>query len=388
MLYTPLFLAMFLANLCTVSSFGAFFLFPLFITEHGGTEGDIGIIMGSFALASALCRPWVSEMIDRLGRKKSYLAGCLIMTLMPMCYLGFGGALNSFYLPLVVVRIVHGIGLAICFTAIFTFVADVVPPGRLNEGIGIFGTSGLIGLAMGPLVAEVVLQRFGFPIFFLLASLLAGSAMLITLRLPEAYAPHRRESGPGFFQVLARRKQLVVALLALLFGFGLAASANFVAPMAKVRELPFISLYYLAYSAAAVLVRFAGGRLADRVGEIRILPYALIVTALGLMALILVRGEVSFFAAGFLAGTGHGLLFPTLNTLAIRHEPPEARGKVTGIFTGGIDSGAFIGAILLGYLGEWGGFDLLFAASGGALLLGLLVLRFSPAALTADSDLN
>ncbi|OHB28733.1 MAG: MFS transporter [Desulfuromonadaceae bacterium GWC2_58_13] len=386
MLYTPSFVAMFLANLCTVSSFGAFFLFPLFITEHGGTEGDIGMIMGSFALASALCRPWVSEMIDRRGRKKSYLAGCLIMTLMPLCYLTFGGELDSFYLPLIVVRIVHGVGLAICFTAIFTFVADLIPPGRLNEGIGIFGTSGLIGLALGPLVAEVVLRRFGFPQFFLLASLLAGSAMLITLLLPEAYSPHRREAGPSFFQVLARRKQLVVALLALLFGFGLAASGNFVAPMAKVRGLPFISLYYLAYSAAAVLVRFGGGRLADRIGEARVLPYALVVTALGLIALILVHGEASFFAAGFVAGAGHGLLFPTLNTLAIRNEPPGARGKITGIFTGGIDTGAFIGAILLGYLGEWGGFDLLFATSGGALLLGLLVLRFSPATRPVHSD--
>ncbi len=388
MLYTSSFVAMFLANLCTVSSFGAFFLFPLFITEHGGSEGDIGIIMGSFALASALCRPWVSTMIDRLGRKKSYLVGCLVMALMPLCYLAFDGGLDSFYLPLMVVRIVHGIGLAICFTAIFTFVADVVPPGRLNEGIGIFGTSGLIGLALGPLIAEAVLQRYGFPEFYLVASLLSGCAMLITLLLPEAYSPHRKEAGPSFFQILARRKQLVVALLALLFGFGLAASGNFVAPMAKARQLPFISLYYLAYSAAAVLVRFAGGRLADRVGEARVLPYALVITALGLLALILVHGEASFFAAGFLAGTGHGLLFPALNTLAIRNEPPETRGKITGIFTGGIDSGAFVGAIVLGYIGEWGGLDLLFAASGGALLLGLLVLRFSPATRPVRSNPN
>ncbi len=378
MLYTPSFVAMFVANLCTVSSFGAFFLFPLFITKHGGGEGDIGLIMGCFALASALCRPWVSAMIDRLGRKKSYLIGCLVMTLMPLCYLAFDGDLKSFYLPLMIVRIVHGIGLAICFTAIFTFVADVIPPGRLNEGIGIFGTSGLIGLALGPLLGEGVLQHYGFPEFYLAASLLACCAMLITLLLPEAYSSHRRPEGPSFFQLLAQRKQFVVALLALLFGFGLAASSNFVAPMAKARQLPFISLYYLAYSAAAVLVRFAGGRLADRVGETRVLPYALVITALGLLALIPVHGEVSFFAAGFLAGTGHGLLFPTLNTLAIRNEPQETRGKITGIFTGGIDSGAFVGAILLGYLGEWGGFNLLFAASGGALLSGLWVLRFSP----------
>ena len=36
------------ANLFVVSSFGAFFLFPLFITSHGGSKADIGIIMGVF----------------------------------------------------------------------------------------------------------------------------------------------------------------------------------------------------------------------------------------------------------------------------------------------------------------------------------------------------
>jgi MFS family permease len=387
MLYTPAFLAMFLANFCTVASFGVFFLFPLFISEHGGSEGDIGMIMGIFALASALCRPWVSEMIDRIGRKKSYLVGCLLMTLLPLCYLTYGGELQSFYLPLLLVRIVHGIGLAICFTAIFTFVADVVPQNRLNEGIGIFGTSGLIGLAIGPLLAEMTLHRYGFSAMFLLAGLLAATALLITLRLPENFTA-RSEPGPGFFRVLARRKQLVIGLLALLFGFGLAASGNFVAPMAKARQFPFISLYFLAYSAAAVSIRFVGGRLADRIGEARMLPYALVITAAGLLALILVKGQVSFFVAGILAGAGHGLLFPTLNTLAIRNEPQESRGKITGIFTGGIDSGAFLGALILGYIGEWGGFDLLFATAGTVLLFGLLVLWFCPETRPTHSSPN
>ena len=60
MLYTPAFAALFLANLFLVASFASFFLFPLFITGHGGSHQDIGIIMGIFALASALSRPWVS----------------------------------------------------------------------------------------------------------------------------------------------------------------------------------------------------------------------------------------------------------------------------------------------------------------------------------------
>ena len=78
-----------LANLACLSSFGMFFLFPLFITAHRGDQVDIGIIMGAFTLSSVLCRPWISDMIDRIGRKKSYAAGSILMTIMPLAYLFF-----------------------------------------------------------------------------------------------------------------------------------------------------------------------------------------------------------------------------------------------------------------------------------------------------------
>ena len=87
MRYSRTFLAMAAANLACLSSFGTFFLFPLFITAHGGDQVDIGIIMGAFALSAVLCRLWISDMIDRIGRKKSYAAGSLIMTIMPAAYL-------------------------------------------------------------------------------------------------------------------------------------------------------------------------------------------------------------------------------------------------------------------------------------------------------------
>jgi MFS family permease len=96
MLYTYSFVAMALANFCITSSFSTFFLFPLFIADRGGSEGDIGLVMGVFALASALCRPWISGMIDRIGRKKSFGIGSMAMTLLPLVYLTFRGDLTDF----------------------------------------------------------------------------------------------------------------------------------------------------------------------------------------------------------------------------------------------------------------------------------------------------
>ncbi|MBN1957880.1 MAG: MFS transporter [Desulfuromonadales bacterium] len=380
-LYTPAFAALFLANLFLVASFATFFLFPLFVTQHGGSHQDIGIIMGSFALASAFCRPWVAEMIDRIGCKRSYTIGSLIMALLPLCYLLLAGKLSDFYLPLLALRLVHGVGLAICFTAIFTFIIDLIPVKRLNEGIGIFGTSGLTGLALGPLITEPILVNFGFPAFFLAASAMAATAFLLHLPIREKRQqepPSSVAATPSFFSLLKTRKQLVSGGMALLFGVGLAASGNFIAPYAHDKGLDYISLYYLAYSCAAVGIRFISGRMADRVGENQIIPWGLGIAAAALLLVPLIQGKPLLLITGFIFGLGHGLLFPSLNAMAIRDEPYAIRGKVTGIFTGGIDSGSFLGALILGAIGQYAGFTVLFLFAGLVMLSGLLLFRLRP----------
>lgn len=378
MLYSPSFIAMGFANFCIVSSFGTFFLFPLFIRSHGGSESDIGIIMGVFSLSAVFCRPWVSEMVDRLGRKRSYTIGCSIMTVLPLVYLLLQGHLSDFYSLLMLARIVHGIGLAICFTASFTYIADIVPQERLNEGIGMFGLTGLIGLAFGPVIGEIIILEYGFPFFFPAATGIACLGLLSHLPLADSYSVRVSQTHISFFSVLIKRKILTVAVLAFLFGFSLAATGNFVSPFAKDQGVVFISLYYICYSLSAILTRLFGGRLADRTGESRIIPPAIILSGAGLFIMAFLGGAGILILSGCVTGCGHGFLFPCLSSFAVRNEPVSVRGKVNGVFTGGIDSGSFIGSFMLGYIGEWAGFQALFFAAGLVLLLGLGIHRLRP----------
>ena len=200
MIYNPSFITMAFSNLFTVSSFGIFFLFPLLITGYGGSKSDIGIIMGVFALSSVLCRPWISNMIDRIGRKRSYTVGCSIMSILPLIYLLFRGNLSHFYLSLILVRIVHGVGLAICFTASFTYIADIVPEERLNEGIGMFGVTGLTGLAIGPVIGEIIITKFGSSAFFLAATGMATLGLIIHLPLSESFVHDSQKFSQSFSQ--------------------------------------------------------------------------------------------------------------------------------------------------------------------------------------------
>ena len=353
-------------------------MFPIFIMSHGGSKADIGIIMGATVLSSVICRPWISQMVDRIGRKRCYGAGCMITCLLALSYLLFQGDLSTFYLPLFLVRLLHGVGLAICFTAGFTFVADIVPEQRLNEGIGMYGVTALVGMAIGPVIAEIIIREWGFQFFFLAAAAMAFLGFCLQLPLRESYDRHLSGSEVSFFTVLGRKKMLLVTVLALLFGFGLAASSNFVSPFAQQQHITFISLYYVAYSSAAAFTRFFGGRLADRVGEKRVIPYAFILTGTGYLVLMALGGNVILFISGAMSGVGHGLLFPSMNAFALRDEEKGVRGKINGIFTGGIDAGVFSGSIILGYIGEWGGFQALYLAAGAALFAGFVIYRLKP----------
>ena len=377
MLYSRAFLIMALANFFTMSSVSTFFLFPLFITRHGGTKVDIGIMMAAFTIASILSRPWISEMIDRLGRKKCYTLACLILSFLPLVYLFFKGNLSSFYIPLLFVRFIHGIGMALAFTAVMTYVADIVPKNRLNEGFGMFGVTALVALAAGPIIAELIIRQFGFAIFFIVSSVLSTIGLLLHLPLAESYVyDNSGRPSQSFFSILKNKKRIIIVLLTFSFGFGLSSVFGFLTPFAEEKQLTFISLFFITYSAGAVSMRFFGGRLADKVGEGRIIPHAFIITGFGIMMLIFLGGNSILILSGFICGSGHGLLYPCLNAIAVRNEPQDIRGKIMGIFTGGIDSGMFIGSILLGYIGKWFGYPVLFLVAGLILLMGCGVYRF------------
>ena len=368
-LYTKQFITIWIANFFNVASLGAFFLFPLFIMERGGDKADIGILMGIMTLSSVLARPWISPMVDKIGRKKSYFIGTLGNTILPVVHIVFQGELSSFYIPLIAVRILHGMSIGLCFTAGITYISDIVPKDRLNEGLGMFGVTALVAMAVGPTIAEPIIEYFGFSAYFVTISALGAGALLLQFFIPETFIPSfSKEKQITFFQVFKRKKVFAVAIVAMFFGAGLATQGSFVSPYVHFLGLPHISIFFIAYSTAAVITRILGARLADRIGEENILPWSFVVNALGYLILIWITSSWQLALAGFITGCGHGMIFPSLNALAVRDEPIEIRGKISGTFTGAMDGGMFMGSFLMGFIGDKFGFTPIFITTAAILL--------------------
>ena len=359
-----------LANFLMIAGVGCSLVYPLFLLHFGGTKSDIGILMGVMSLASVLCRPLISELIDRFGRSRCYMGGCLVMASVNFLHLFLQSPIDVTFMVLMGMRLLFGIGFALAMVAALTWASDLIPATRFNEGIGLFGAVGLMGMAVGPMVAEGIIYRFGFPAMFTSAGLIFTLTLLVSRWVNDTYLLAPVPARESFFQTLGNPRLLRITLIALCFGVGFAAHGSFVAPYARSLNL-FAATYFLAYSAAAIAARLSIGRVADRIGETRLIPIALIFTGVGFTSLIWVHSPMGLCLSGLVTGTGQGVLFPSMLALAIRPFAAHNRGKANGVFTGGVDGGIFIGAVLLGYIGEHWGYCALFAMAGTALFTGL-----------------
>lgn len=56
-------------NFFFFASLNGFFLLPLYIQQLGGTEVEIGLVMGAYSALGILCQPAIGPWVDAIGRR-------------------------------------------------------------------------------------------------------------------------------------------------------------------------------------------------------------------------------------------------------------------------------------------------------------------------------
>src|SRR5690625_718290 len=116
---------------------------PLFVKDLGGSDQVVGIIVGVFTFSALLFRPYAGHVIESKGRRFVYIVGLSLFVF----YVGSFAFIVSIDI-LIVMRVVQGIGFGISTTVTGTIVTDIIPTHRRGEGMGYFGLSGNLALAM------------------------------------------------------------------------------------------------------------------------------------------------------------------------------------------------------------------------------------------------
>jgi MFS family permease len=131
-----------------------------------------------------------------------------------------------------------------------------------------------------------------------------------------------------------------------------------------------------------VLLVLFGGWLADRIGPKRLLFTASLITAVGMILMLLPRSMPGVMAVGSLLGAGIGLFLTSNWAMANQLAPGEEAGKylgLTNIATAGSGALARLEGPALDWLnglwpGQWVGYTMLFIFGAACMVLSLLFL--------------
>jgi MFS family permease len=358
-----------LANLAQGTAFSLFLHFPGFLNGIGASDVEIGFLFGLTGIAAILARPPIGRAMDTRGRRGVILLGNAINVSAIALYLCVDRVDPALY----AIRIAHGIAEAMLFTALFTYAADCVPAARRTEGLALFGISGMLPIALGGLLGDLILRGAGYTALFWASCGFAALSLLLSLPLRDLpRGDAEQEASRGFWAALTQRDLLPIWWVTFAFALAVAAVFTFVKRFVDETGLASVGGFFSAYSGAAILLRLGLGWLPDRIGPKRVLFPALGGVALACCLLAGATDAHQVIIAGTLFGMGHGFAFPVLFGILVTRARDADRGSAMGIFTALFDAGAVAGGPLIGALIMGAGFGAAFAAAAGIVAAGML----------------
>lgn len=334
----------FFANLLQAMSFFLFIHLPGYLEDLGASSVQVGTIVAMTAVAAVVTRPLIGRYIDTTGRRPIALLGGGLNLVVVLLYLTVTALGPWLYL----IRILHGIAEAILFTALFTMGADIVPASRRTEGLALFGVSGLLPIALGGLVGDLVLAGGTFRSVFLTAGAFAVGSVVMTLLLREPTAERGTGERTGILGVMRQRNLQPIWWIVGMFSLVLTAYFAFMRTFVDTTGIGSVGLFFAAYSGSAILLRLGFAWLPERVGERRVLFPSLVALVLGFLVLAGASSAVHIAVAGILCGIGHGYAFPITFAMVVTRASLEDRGSALGFFTALFDVGTLAGGPLLG----------------------------------------
>lgn len=364
------FAALFCASLACFLGLGAVLpALPRYVTGplHQG-DVAVGVVVGAFAFSAVVCRPFAGRAADRRGRRLVLRIGAGLMAVAGACYFLANGVV-----PLVLARLILGVGDAMVFTAGAAWAVDIAPEDRRGQAIGLFGLSIWTGLALGPVIGEALRELGGFDAVWGFAALAPVGGVLLAGRIPDPLPPLAATGRAALIPSAAVRPGMALALANL----GYAALSGFVVLHLARTGVGHGGAVFTAFAFAVVGMRLIGGRLPDRVGPARSAVGAAVAEAAGLVAIAAATSLPVALLGALAMGAGFSLLYPSLALMVVNRTAPAERGAALGTFTAFFDAGVGLGAPLAGAIASFGGYPAAFAVAAGAALLGAVLTASS-----------
>ena len=355
-------------------------LLPIYLDAQFGADKDmIGLVLSGYVIAALIVRPFSGFIVDSFNRKK-VLVTCFFFFF--ICFTGYVGA--GTLLMFAIVRTIHGLPFGATTVANSTVAVDVLPSSRRNEGIGFYGLSNNLAMAVAPSAGIWIYGATGnFTLLFWISLGVAllgfwcSTAIRVPYRKPVEGKPHL--SMDHFF--LTRAWMMAVNIL--LFGLCWGVMSNYVALYGK-QQLGIVDgtgIFFALLSAGLFVSRLYGvkglraGKLTENALE------GAIISTVGYTLFAFAPGIWAFYLSALLIGLGNGRMYPAFLNMFISVARHDQRGTANSSILTSWDVGMGLGILLGGVLSQYFGYSTAFwftAASQatGTLLILLFTRRF------------
>jgi len=374
-LFTRAFVLLALGELAYLSADGmAVYLIPVYAEGpvDAGRAGA-GLAFGAFALSALVLRPWAGRIADTRGRRPLLIGGAVVATVALLLT-----AQVTDLAALVALRLLAGVGEAAVFTATFAAVADLAPPNRLGEALSYNSLALYVGLAAGPPLGELVVERWEFATGWYVAAALTAVSAAVYATVPESCVCDSTLGRPP----LIHRPSLPVALGFLAAIAAMGGFLAFAALQADALGMQSTSLPLFVYGATVVAGRITVAKLVDRLPPLRLGAGALVAIAAGLVLAAVADSPLWLLVGTVLLGIGVTFSTPAFFSAIFATAAPGERGAASAMASVALDLGFGIGPILLGYVAASAGIPWAFATGAAVAVAGAvwtLTLRPAPA---------
>ena len=323
---------------------------PVYAVTGGAVESTAGVVTAVFLVVTIAVQLMVPALTARFGVGPVLVAGLVAMGLpSPFYVLGDGLAWISG------LSAVRGAGFAVLTVLGATLAAQVAPPERRGESIGLYGLAIAVpNLIAVPAGVALVLDGHVAWLSWLAASPVLGAFLVPMLVRSMAAQPGAGPTGTRRAAVLAALAPSLVLFVVTLAGGGLVTFLPIERP-----DGVLATAALLLFGLTGAVTRWRAGLLADRLGSRMLMPLALVVASVGMVltALGLWVGPAWVLIGAAVFGAGFGATQNLTLLAAFARAGEGGTTTASAMWNISFDAGTAIGALALGFLAAGIGLD-------------------------------
>ena len=344
---------------------------PIYISnELHSPKSIVGLVLASYIVASVLVRPFAGFGLDKYGRKTIFIVSLLLYAFV------FNGYLVAWTVAvMVLVRFAHGLTWGLTTTSNSTVAVDIIPAGKRGQGIGYFGISTTLGMALGPVIGSMIFQHGGYSSMFIAGFIisLASMGMAASMRFTDVVPAKSLEFKLStLFETTTLLPSLNLLLIMITYG----GMLSFVALYGRELGIHNPAGFFLIYATGVIGARFAMGKFFDRHGPRMILLICLSMLIAGFPVLALLQNPLGFYGAAVILGFGNGVVFPTFQAMTNNMVQQNRRGAANSTLFTSVDIGMGAGMILVGSIAQAFSISAAFVVCSGICVVALLFFIF------------